>query len=137
MKITSGHVGSMGGIMAMRRGECHISPIHLLDEETGEYNISYVKKYFKDKEMSLIKGVKRVQGFMVRKEDRGLIKDFKDLNKKDISFVNRQRGAGTRVLLDYHLKLEDINPQEINGYITIKRKLHILCRLSKTHNSAC
>ncbi|OLS03729.1 molybdopterin molybdenumtransferase [Tissierella creatinophila DSM 6911] len=114
--LSSGHVGSMGGIMAMRRGECHIAPIHLLYEKTGEYNISYIKKYFKGKEMSLIKGVKRLQGFMIKKEDKELVKTFRDLLKEEISFVNRQRGAGTRVLLDYHLKLEGIDPQSINGY---------------------
>ncbi len=119
--ISSGHVGSMGGIMAMRRGECHIAPIHLLDEQSGEYNVSYIKKYFVGKEMSLIKGVKRLQGFMIKKEDSGLVKDFKDLLKKDIYFVNRQRGAGTRILLDYHLKMEGIDPQMINGY---KRELN-------------
>lgn len=119
--LSSGHVGSMGGIMAMRRGECHIAPIHLLDEKTGEYNISYTKKYFKGKNISLIKGVKRLQGFIVKKEDKDLVKNFKDLLKADVSYVNRQRGAGTRVLLDYHLKLEDIEPEKIKGY---KRELN-------------
>lgn len=120
-RLSSGHVGSMGGIMAMRRGECHIAPIHLLDENTGQYNISYIKKYFPGKDMSLIKGVKRLQGFMLRKEDKNLVKDFKDLLKEDVSFINRQRGAGTRVLLDYHLKLEGIDPERIRGY---KRELN-------------
>lgn len=119
--LSSGHVGSMGGIMAMRRGECHLAPIHLLDEETGQYNISYVRKYFPGKKMSLIKGVKRLQGFMVKKEDMDRVKTFKDLLKEDISYVNRQRGAGTRVLLDYHLKLEGIDPEKISGY---KRELN-------------
>lgn len=119
--LSSGHVGSMGGIMAMRRGECHIAPIHLLDDQTGEYNISYIKKFFKGKDMSLIKGVKRLQGFMIRPEDKGLVTSFKDLLKEEVSFVNRQRGAGTRVLLDYHLKLDGIDLEEIKGY---KRELN-------------
>lgn len=119
--LSSGHVGSMGGIMAARRGECHIAPIHLLDEKTGEYNISYIKKYFSGRKMSLIKGVKRLQGFMIKKEERDKVRTFKDLLKEDISYVNRQRGAGTRVLLDYHLKLEEINSDEIKGY---KRELN-------------
>nr|WP_300006198.1 molybdopterin biosynthesis protein [Tissierella sp.] len=119
--LSSGHVGSMGGIMAMRRGECHIAPIHLLDEESGEYNISYIKKFFAGKDMSLIKGVKRLQGFMIRPEDKGSVSSFKDLLKEEISFVNRQRGAGTRVLLDYHLKLDAIDPASIKGY---KRELN-------------
>lgn len=114
--LTSSHVGSLGGIMALKRGECHIAPIHLLDMETGEYNISYIKKYFPNEKMVLIKGVQRQQGFIVEKDNPMNIKDFKSLTNKGIIYVNRQRGAGTRLLLDYHLKLENINPTEIIGY---------------------
>lgn len=114
--LTSGHVGSMGGILSMKRGECHIAPIHLLDEETGEYNISYVKKYFKGEKMAIIKGVKRQQGFIVEKGNPKNIKDFKDLTREDVVYINRQRGAGTRILLDYHLKLDKINPEKVKGY---------------------
>lgn len=116
MPLSSGHVGSMGGIMAMRSGQCHIAPIHLLDENTGEYNVSYVQKYFKDKKMALIKGLKRLQGFMVQKGNPKNINDFNDLGRSDISFINRQRGAGTRILLDYNLKKLDIDFESINGY---------------------
>ena len=116
MKLTSGHVGSMGGILSMRRGECHIAPIHLLDMETGEYNISYVKRYFPDKKMALIKGVRRHQGFIVEKGNPKNIKGFSDLTREDVVYVNRQRGAGTRILLDYHLKKENIDPSNIRGY---------------------
>lgn len=114
--LTSGHVGSMGGILAMKRGECHISPIHLLDEDTGVYNTSYAEKYFKDKKMALIKGVKRQQGFIIKKGNPENINNFKDLCRDGVVYVNRQRGAGTRVLLDYHLKLDGINPEDVNGY---------------------
>ncbi|NLK44541.1 MAG: molybdopterin biosynthesis protein [Tissierellia bacterium] len=116
LPLSSGHVGSMGGILAMKRGECHIAPIHLLDEETGEYNISYVKKYFPNEKMALIKGVKRQQGFIVRKGNPKNIKDFKDLAREDILYINRQRGAGTRILLDYHLRVDNINPDKVKGY---------------------
>ncbi len=116
IKLTSGHVGSMGGILAARRGECHISPIHLLDTETGDYNISYVKKYFPGNKMAIIKGVKRLQGFIVEKGNKNNVKDFKDLTRKDIVFVNRQRGAGTRILLDYYLSRNNINSSDIKGY---------------------
>lgn len=114
--LTSGHVGSMGGILSMKRGDCHIAPIHLLDEETGEYNISYVKKYFKDEKMAIIKGVKRQQGFIVQKGNPKGVKEFKDLVRNDVSYINRQRGAGTRVLLDYHLKLDEIDVESVKGY---------------------
>lgn len=116
MSLTSGHVGSMGGILAMKRGECHIAPIHLLDTETGEYNISYIRRYFQGEKMALIKGVKRQQGFMVKKGDKGNIKNFTDLTKDDVIFVNRQKGAGTRILLDYYLNKENIDSLAIQGY---------------------
>ncbi|WFA08182.1 molybdopterin biosynthesis protein [Tissierella sp. Yu-01] len=115
-KITSSHVGSLGGIMALKRGECHLAPIHLLDMDTGEYNISYVKKYFPSQKMALIKGVQRQQGFIVKKGNPMNIKNFKDLTRDDIVYVNRQRGAGTRVLLDYHLGLNNIVTSGIRGY---------------------
>lgn len=114
--LSSGHVGSMGGILSMKRGESHIAPIHLLDEETGEYNISYVKKYFPEQKMALIKGVKRLQGFIVQKGNPKGIIDFKGLIKEGVSYANRQRGAGTRVLLDYHLKLDSIDSHLVEGY---------------------
>lgn len=116
MNLSSGHVGSMGGILAMKRGECHIAPIHLLDLDTGEYNISYVKKYFPKEKMALIKGVKRHQGFIVEKDNPYNMKDFTDLTRDDIIYVNRQRGAGTRILLDYHLYKNNIDSSKIKGY---------------------
>lgn len=116
MKLTSGHVGSMGGILSMKRGECHIAPIHLLDLQTGEYNISYVKKYFPEEKMAIIKGVKRHQGFIVEKGNKKNIRDFTDLTREDVIYVNRQRGAGTRILLDYHLNRENIDSSDIKGY---------------------
>lgn len=116
INLTSSHVGSLGGIMSLKRGECHIAPIHLLDMESGEYNISYIRKYFPDKKMALLKGVQRQQGFIVNKGNPFNIESFKDLTRDDIVYVNRQRGAGTRVLLDYQLGLEGIAPKDIRGY---------------------
>lgn len=116
MKLTSGHVGSMGGIMSMMRRECHIAPIHLLDEESGEYNLPYIKKFFGNGSMALIKGVKRLQGLMLQCGNPKDINDFEDLAREDVVFVNRQRGAGTRILLDYNLKKLEIDPDAVNGY---------------------
>lgn len=116
INLSSGHVGSMGGIMAMKRKEAHIAPIHLLDENTGEYNISYIKKYFNNENMALIKGVKRLQGFMVQNGNPKNINNFNDLSREDLSYVNRQRGAGTRILLDYNLKKLNIDTNTVNGY---------------------
>ncbi|MBQ9961373.1 MAG: molybdopterin biosynthesis protein [Firmicutes bacterium] len=114
INLSSTHVGSMGGLMALKRGETTIAPTHLLDMETGEYNISYIKNLFPDKKMALIKGVNRIQGIMVKKDNPLKIKGVKDL--VNCRYVNRQKGAGTRVLLDYKLKLEGIDPAQIDGY---------------------
>jgi putative molybdopterin biosynthesis protein len=114
--LSSAHVGSMGGIMALRRGEAHMAPIHLLDEASGKYNIEYIKRYLPNVEMVLVKGVKRIQGIMVKKGNPKNIKDFDDLTSEDIQFVNRQKGAGTRILLDYILSQKGIAAENIIGY---------------------
>ncbi len=111
--LSSTHVGSMGGLMALRRGEAHLAPTHLLDEETGTYNVPTLKKLFTEP-MALIKGVDRVQGIMVKKGNPLGIRGIEDL--PGVSYVNRQRGAGTRVLLDYKLKQAGIDPSAIRGY---------------------
>lgn len=116
IKVSSSHVGSMGGILSMMKKESHISPIHLLDEKSGEYNISYIRKYFGDKKMALIKGIKREQGFIVEKGNPLKIKTIKDLLKEEVLFLNRQRGSGTRILFDYLLKKENIDFEKIKGY---------------------
>jgi len=114
--LTSAHVGSMGGLMSLRRGEAHMAPVHLLDEASGIYNVSYIKKLLPNVEMCLIKGVKRIQGMMVKRGNPKNIKDFRDLARSDVQFVNRQKGAGTRILTDYLLKCEGIGPERILGY---------------------
>lgn len=113
MYLSSTHVGSMGGLMALKRGEAHIAPVHMLDEETGVYNVSYIEKLFQEP-VALIKGVGRVQGIMVKKGNPLHISSIEDL--KNVRFVNRQRGAGTRMLLDFCLKKRGIAAEEIKGY---------------------
>jgi putative molybdopterin biosynthesis protein len=114
--LSSAHVGSMGGIMALRSGETHLAPVHLLGMDTGEYNISYLKKYLPGKKLALIKGVKRIQGLMVKKGNLLGINSLQDIADKKIKFVNRQRGSGTRLLVDYLVKKLGISPEDINGY---------------------
>lgn len=111
--LSSTHVGSMGGLMALKRGEAHMAPIHLLDEADGSYNVNVVKSLFKEP-MALIQGVGRVQGLMVKPGNPLGIQGFEDLRAH--RFVNRQRGAGTRLLLDYNLKKRGISPDSILGY---------------------
>jgi len=116
MSLSSAHVGSLGGIMAIRRGEAHLAPVHLLDEETGVYNLSYLRRFLGEKEVVLVKGIKRQQGIMVRRGNPKKIRGLEDLTREDITFVNRQKGSGTRVLLDYKLKELGIDAAEIVGY---------------------
>ena len=113
-RVCSTHVGSMGAIQAVKNGLAHIGGIHLLDTETGEYNKSYIKKHFPDGNAVALRGVGRVQGLMVRKGNPLGIKEFKDI--KNVRYVNRQRGAGTRILCDFLLSENGISPDEINGY---------------------
>jgi putative molybdopterin biosynthesis protein len=116
MSLSSTHVGSMGGIMAMRRGEAHIAGVHLLDEETGEYNVPYVKRYLDSKDYALVNLVHREQGLIVAPGNPKGIQGISDLVKPGVSFVNRQRGAGTRILLDLELKRLGISEDQISGY---------------------
>ena len=116
MSLSSAHVGSLGGIMAIKKGECHIAPVHLLDEETGIYNLAYLKRYLEKEDVVLIKGVRRTQGMMIPRGNPKNIVAVTDLSRDDISFVNRQRGSGTRVLLDFLLKKNRIDPENVLGY---------------------
>lgn len=116
MAVSSAHVGSLSGIMALRRKECHMAPIHLLDETTGIYNEAYVRQYFPGQKMALISGVGRVQGFMVPRGNPKQITGIDDLKQRRVTFANRQRGAGTRILFDYVLKQQGMAAEEINGY---------------------
>lgn len=113
-RVCSTHVGSMGAIQAVRNGLAHMGGIHLLDTETGEYNKSYIEKYFPGGSALALKGVGRVQGLMVKKGNPLGIKEFADI--KNVRYVNRQRGAGTRILCDYLLDKNGISPDEVNGY---------------------
>ncbi|MCL2120981.1 MAG: molybdopterin biosynthesis protein, partial [Clostridiales bacterium] len=101
-------------LLALKNGEAHIAPTHLLDEETGDYNIPILRQMFSGRQMALVKGVGRVQGVMVKKGNPLGIQGIEDISR--CRYVNRQRGAGTRVLLDYKLKLAGLSPDSITGY---------------------
>ena len=114
--LSSAHVGSLAGLGALKRGEAHLAGTHLLDEETGEYNITYIRRLLPGVPVVLVNLVYREQGLIVAKGNPKGIKGIADLARPDVTFVNRQRGAGTRVLLDYYLKKLGIDPAQINGY---------------------
>jgi len=115
-RLASANVGSQGGLVALRRGEAHFAGSHLLDPQTGEYNISYIRQYMPNIPVKVIALVGREQGLLVRRGNPKGIKSLGDLARSGVRFVNRQRGAGTRVLLDYHLNLMTIPQSSIEGY---------------------
>jgi putative molybdopterin biosynthesis protein len=119
-RLASANVGSQGGLVALRRGEAHLAGSHLLDPETGEYNISYIRRYLPGIKVKVVTLVGREQGLLVNRGNPKGIKGLEDLNRpgqaERVHFVNRQRGAGTRVLLDYQLNLLGIAPDSIIGY---------------------
>jgi len=114
--LASSHVGSLGGITALKRKEAHAAGMHLLDTETGEYNVSYLQKYLPNEELLLLNLVYRQQGLMVAKGNPLGIKGIETLIDPEIKFINRQKGAGTRILLDYLLEKEGIKGSQISGY---------------------
>jgi putative molybdopterin biosynthesis protein len=115
-RLASANVGSQGGLVALRRGEAHFAGSHLLDPKTGEYNISYIRQYMPGIRVKVVALVGREQGLIVRRGNPKGIKSLGDLTNPEVQFVNRQRGAGTRVLLDYHLNLMTIPQSSIEGY---------------------
>ena len=114
--LSSAHVGSMGGIMAVRRGEAHAAGIHLLDTETGEYNRKYIKKYFPHGEVYLVRCVGRQQGLMLQSGNPLGIQSFSDITRNGVRYVNRQKGSGTRILADYLCEKNGVDPAQVYGY---------------------
>ena len=114
--LSSSHVGSLGGLIALRRGEAHIAGCHLLDEATGEYNVSYIQRYLPSVPLVLMNLVGRVQGLIVPTGNPKGIRSLEDLGRPGVVFVNRQRGSGTRVLLDYKLAGLSLDAEGISGY---------------------
>lgn len=115
-RLASANVGSLGGLLALRRKESHLAGSHLLDPETGEYNLAYIRKYLPGEPVYVIAFVGREQGLLVPRGNPKNIRSLVDLERSDVSFVNRQRGAGTRVLLDHELEKAGLDPEEIQGY---------------------
>jgi len=116
--LSSAHVGSLSGLLALQRGEAHLAGSHLLDEESGEYNTGYLRRLLAPHgvRVVLLGFVNRQQGLILPKGNPKGITSLDDLLREDVAFVNRQRGAGTRVLLDYALKQRGLNPRRITGY---------------------
>ncbi len=118
LHLSSAHVGSTSGLLALQRGQAHLAGSHLLNEASGEYNLAAIEQMLTPFGVCVVVlgFVNRVQGLIVPRGNPKRIADLSDLTRPDVSFVNRQRGAGTRVLLDYQLKTRGINAREIRGY---------------------
>jgi putative molybdopterin biosynthesis protein len=115
-RLVSANVGSIGGLTALRRGEAHMAGSHLLDPDSGEFNIPYIREYLPGVPVNIVGMVARQQGLIVQKGNPKGIESLEDLIDEGVQFVNRQRGAGTRVLLDYHLAKLNIDRTLIQGY---------------------
>lgn len=118
LTFSSAHVGSLGGLLALQRGEAHLAGSHLLDEQTGDYNVDAIRRLLTPHgvKVVLLGFVQRQQGLIVPPGNPKGIHTLEDLLRPDLVFVNRQRGAGTRVLLDYALKQRGLDARSINGY---------------------
>lgn len=112
----SAHAGSMGGLIAVRRGEAHIAGTHLLDEDTGEYNIPFMRKIFPNGGVRLVECVKRTQGLILPKGNPKNIICVADLAMDGLRYVNRQKGSGTRILIDYMCRQNSVDTSAIYGY---------------------
>ena len=116
LHLSSSNVGSLGGLMAIRRGQTHLAGSHLLDTETGDYNFSYIERYLKGTPLRLVQLAMRQQGLLIRPGNPKHIRGIEDLLKPEVTFINRQAGAGTRILFDYCLQQSGFSPDEIRGY---------------------
>lgn len=116
LNLSSAHLGSMGGIMAIGRGQAHLAGTHLFDPESGEYNTPYIRKMLPGQDLKLVNLAYRMQGWIVPAGNPDRIKSIVDLVATERGFINRQKGAGTRLLFDHLLNKANISPTEIKGY---------------------
>jgi putative molybdopterin biosynthesis protein len=116
LSIQPTYIGSLEGLMMLYRGNSDVAALHLLDPSSGEYNLPFIKLFFVHEPITVMRLASREQGLIVAKGNPQEIKDFHDLTRKDITFVNRQKGSGTRFLLDSILATEKIKPALIKGY---------------------
>ncbi|MFN2494706.1 MAG: molybdopterin biosynthesis protein [Pseudonocardiaceae bacterium] len=115
--LASSNVGSLGGLVALRDGLCHLAGSHLLDPETGEYTLPYLPRVLgAGCEVAVVRLVHRQQGLIVAPGNPLGLTDLDDLGRPGLRYVNRQRGAGTRVLLDHELRRHGLTPGDITGY---------------------
>ncbi len=116
LSLSSAHLGSMGGIAAVGKGQAHLAGVHLFDPESGDYNWPYIEKILPGAEVTLVNLAYRMQGWIVPRGNPDGIETVGDLAGSGVSFINRQKGAGTRILFDHLLKEAGLSPDQIYGY---------------------
>ncbi|WP_251550051.1 substrate-binding domain-containing protein [Neobacillus muris] len=116
LQIQPSFIGSLEGLMLLYRGQSDIAAMHLLDPTSNEYNLPFIQQLFVYESILVMRLAAREQGFIVAKGNPKQILDFSDLARKDVQFINRQKGSGTRFLLDSKLSSYGIDPGKINGY---------------------
>lgn len=115
-RILRSYTGCYNGLFALYLGKIQISTVHLWDGDSGEYNIPYVRRMLPGIPAIIVHLACRIQGFYVAKGNPKNIKGWEDLKRPDISIINREKGSGTRILLDEHIRLLGINNNSIEGY---------------------
>ena len=121
-RIVSVNLGSIGGLIALRRGQAHVAGCHLFEPESATYNVAYLERYLGDEPITLVTFAHREQGLMLPAGNPLGIETVADLRRA--RYVNRQRGAGTRVLFDYLLRQHDVSPEQVDP-ATGMRSTHI------------
>lgn len=116
LHLSSSNVGSLGGLVALRKGHAHLAGSHLLDTTDGTYNFSFIEKYLRGIPVRVVELTRRQQGFMLAPGNPKRLRTIQDLAQDNVRFINRQAGAGTRILFDYELQKAGISPEQINGY---------------------
>jgi putative molybdopterin biosynthesis protein len=114
--LSSVNAGSLGGLQALARGEAHLAGTHLLDETSGDYNVAFVRRLLPGRRVALFCLAHRQQGLLVARGNPLGIRGVADLARDGVRFVNRQRGAGTRILLDHLLRRAGLGPEKVQGY---------------------
>lgn len=116
LRLSSAHVGSMGGLLALKDNTALLAGAHLFDPESGDYNFPFITKYLGGLQVIVVNLAVRHQGLIVYKGNPKGLTGISDLTRPDIQFINRQRGAGTRILFDDNLKKQGLQPEDIRGY---------------------
>lgn len=121
LQFFTAFTGSMDGLLNLYFGKCDMAGCHLFDEETGQYNIPFVKRIFPGERIHIIHFVNRNIGWIVPKGNPNQLSGWQDLTRDDLTLINRQKGAGTRILLDYYLRKLNLAQSAVNGYDDIEQ----------------